>query len=220
MPARRFRPQPRSPWAALLVAFVVARGVAATAGEHPQLARAYGDGVHAYFAADYQRSYEELSQAIEGGTLDPRAWYFRGLAALKLGRTDEAEADFSTAARREADGTGAWPVSRSLERVQGCDRLKIERHRARAGIARLQEDRLLRDRRYRDTERARDDVTRRLFPIDDERIDDATRFEREAVGNLPPPDGAAAEPMPVEGAEPAVPEPAAEPAAVEPPATP
>ena len=65
--------------------------------EDPALARAYGSGVHAYFSNDYQRAYDDLTQAVEAGTQDPRAYYFRGLAARKLGLLDEAEADFSTA---------------------------------------------------------------------------------------------------------------------------
>lgn len=128
------------------------------------LAAAYGDGVHSYFAGDYARSYEDLSQAIEAGTTDPRAWYYRGLAALKLGRLDEAEADFSAGAAREADGVGSWPVGRSLERVQGCDRLKLERHRVRARVASIVESRRRNELRYLDRERAEPEVLRRRRP--------------------------------------------------------
>lgn len=98
------------------------------------LGRIYGGGVHAYHAGDATRAYDELTQVIEAGSQDPRPWYFRGLAASKLGRFDEAEADFSTAAAREVAGAGDWHVGRSLERVQGRDRFAIERHRIRAQI--------------------------------------------------------------------------------------
>ena len=66
---------------------------------------------------------DPLTEAIAAGSGDPRALYFRGLAARRMGRIDEAEADFSQAATLEASGLGAWPVSRTLERVQGADRL-------------------------------------------------------------------------------------------------
>ena len=142
-------------FAGLVASCLLASGGAAPAAptiESLPLAAAYGTGVHSYFAGDYQRSYDDLSQAIEAGTLDPRAYYFRGLTALKLGRLDEAEADFSAGAVREAEGTGSWPIARSLERIQGCDRLKLERHRTRARVATLQLDRRRSDLRYLDVE--------------------------------------------------------------------
>lgn len=125
------------------------------------LAAAYGQGVHAYFAGDYQRSYDDLSQAIAAGTQDPRAYYFRGLAALRMGRLDEAEADFSSGADREMTQSGDWRVGRSLERVQGGDRLRLERHRTRARIVALQSDREAARRRYSEIEDAQDEVLRR-----------------------------------------------------------
>ena len=81
--------------------------MAATAGDDQRsVAAAFGSGVHAYYASDYARSYDDLTGAIEAGSLDPRTFYFRGLAALKLGRSDEAAADFEDGANREADGGG------------------------------------------------------------------------------------------------------------------
>ncbi|MFM7207122.1 MAG: hypothetical protein ACKO4T_10695, partial [Planctomycetaceae bacterium] len=160
---------------AACMAVAGATALAAPTIESLPLAAAYGSGVHSYFAGDYQRAYDELSQAIEGGTIDPRAWYYRGLTALKLGRTDEAEADFSAGASREAEGTGGWPVAKSLERVQGCDRLKLERHRTRARVAQIQEDRRRGQLRYLDVERAGPDVLRARRPIIDRRIDAANQ---------------------------------------------
>jgi hypothetical protein len=132
--------------------------------EEQAIASTYGSGVHAYFAGDFDRSYEILSQAIEAGTADPRAWYFRGLAALKLGRTDEAEADFASGSKKESENTGAWGVARSLERVQGCDRAKLERYRVRARVASLQEDRRRTRLRYLGVESAEPDVLRDRVP--------------------------------------------------------
>ena len=123
-------------WAALAWAGASPAAAQSTIESLP-LAAAYGSGVHGYFAGDYDRAYEDLTNAIEAGTMDPRAYYFRGLAALRLGRSDEAEADFTAGATRESEGMGAWPVARSLERVQGPDRLRLERHRTRARVALL-----------------------------------------------------------------------------------
>ena len=149
----------------LTLLHVMGRGANAAGTDPLPLAASYGSGVHAYFAGDFDRSYQDLSAAIEGGTTDPRVWYFRGLAALRLGRIDEAEADFTTAAERESRGTGGWPVARSLERVQGVDRLRLERHRVRARVAALQRDQEAVRRRYSEIEDAEADVLRRRRPV-------------------------------------------------------
>jgi hypothetical protein len=199
--------------------FVLARGVAIAAVgiavamdvraavptiESLPLAATYGNGVHSYFAGDYSRTYEDLSQAIEAGTTDPRVWYFRGLAALKLGRLDEAEADFAAGAAREADGVGTWPVGRSLERVQGCDRLKLERHRVRARVASVVESHRRNELRYLDRERAEPEVLRSRRPTTVRPQAEGNPFEEggaEAVPATEPAAGAPAEEMPEPAAE-------------------
>lgn len=149
------------------VAVSVGTGVAPAAAPTsavPSLARVYGIGVHAYYSRDHQRSYDDLTQAIEAGSNDPRVWYFRGLAARKLGRFDEAEADFSTAAAREAEAVAEWDVARALERVQGADRMAIERHRMRAGVAKQQSRLRAAERRYVETDRRQPEVQRQIRP--------------------------------------------------------
>jgi hypothetical protein len=158
--------------AALIATFASAR-------EEAILAVAYGNGVHAYYAGDYQRSYEELSAAIDGGTQDPRAFYFRGLAALRLGRLDEADADFALGADAEAAGRGGWAVGRSLERIQGEQRLQLEKHRVRARMAAVQKRRESIVRHYTRLDDASPDVQRRLRP--------------ETIPGIPTPAGEAAE---------------------------
>lgn len=145
-------------------AAVAASCLVAAAVEDPVLTTAYGTGVHAYYAGDYQRSYDDLTAAIDGGSNDPRAFYFRGLAALKLGRLDEADADFATGATREAAALGNWNVPRSLERIQGEDRLRLERHRARARVALMQRRREAIVKRYTEVDAAQETVLRRRRP--------------------------------------------------------
>src|SRR5207247_7172033 len=70
-------------------------------GQDDTLSQMYGSGVHAYFAGDTTESHEYLTRTIEAGTSDPRAYYFRGLANLQLGRPDEADADFTKGAELE-----------------------------------------------------------------------------------------------------------------------
>jgi tetratricopeptide (TPR) repeat protein len=184
------------------------------------LAAAYGDGVHAFFAGDFDRAYEDLSQAIEAGTTDPRAYYFRGLAALRQGRSDEAEADFTEGATRESSGLGAWPVARSLERIQGPDRLRLERHRTRARVALLQRQRAEELERYSQIEAAQPDVLRTRRPVGPrlEAGDEANPFEDDAARTVRRPP-APAERMPAESMpapRESAPAPAAEPNATDP----
>jgi hypothetical protein len=136
-------------------------------GEEPLAVRsAIGDGMHAYHAGQYNRAYDDLTNAIEAGTDDPRGYYFRGLAALQMGRTSEAQADFTTGADRELANGGVRRVSQSLERVQGPDRLTLERYRARARLGALQRGREAYGRRYSTIEDASGDVRRRRRPED------------------------------------------------------
>jgi tetratricopeptide (TPR) repeat protein len=157
----------RSMTAFLFLALVIAAPSArpSLAGDMPPaLATGYGNGVHAYNEGDYQCSYDELSRVIEAGSNDPRAFYFRGLAALKLGRVDEADADFQQGANLEADGVGGRAVSRALERIQGCDRLKLEQFRSQARVSAVQRDREAIRQRYSDIYEAEPEVLRRRRP--------------------------------------------------------
>lgn len=139
-------------------------GADGQAAENPALARTYGSGVHAYFSGAYDRSYDDMTAVIEAGSEDPRALYFRGLAALKMGRLDEAEADFSSGAELEVRARGNWRVSPALERVQGSDRLQLERHRVRARVAAVQMDRVRETKRYSDIDASQRDVLRIVRP--------------------------------------------------------
>lgn len=160
--------RPRCWLIVLTVAFAGCSVMAAEfVGEEPVAVRnAIGDGMHAYHAGDYNRAYDDLTNAIEAGTDDPRSYYFRGLAALRLGRTSEAEADFITGADRELATGSIRRVSHSLERVQGPDRLTLERYRARARLGALQREREAYGRRYSTIEDASGDVRRRRRPED------------------------------------------------------
>ena len=161
---------------AVLAAIVIGcLGVGAHAhgATEPALIVAYGGGVHAYFDGDFQRTYDAMSGVIEAGSEDPRVFYFRGLAALKLGRLDEAEADFQQGANLEAEGRGGrstHQISVALERVQGSDRLKLEEYRGRARVAALQRFREEGRRRWSDIEDLDSEVLRRRRP---ERIEPA-----------------------------------------------
>ena len=126
------------------------------AAQDAVLGQIYGNGVHAYFAQDYLKAHQLFTSAIDGHSQDPRCFYFRGLALLKLGRPQDAEIDFQHGAKLESsvDPTRAYNVARSLERVQGSDRSTLEQYRleARMTVLKKTED----ERRVRYQESAKE----------------------------------------------------------------
>src|SRR6188474_2476225 len=70
----------------------------------------YGRGVHAFFARNLSQAHELLTAAINGGSRDPRAYYYRGLVYSRLGRPDEARADMRKGAELEILGGEPFPV--------------------------------------------------------------------------------------------------------------
>ena len=169
-PAARLRTMVAAVVRTVLVAACLSCGLSAQAGlpgEDPLAIKdAIGRGMHDFHGGNFDRAYDEFTNAIEAGTADPRAYYFRGLAALRLGRTAEAEADFSAGAEREAVDGSTLRVSRALQRVQGCDRLTLERFRTRARLAGLQRDQEAAARRYSTIEDPSEDLRRRRRPED------------------------------------------------------
>ena len=61
-------------------------------------------------------------------------------------------------------GLGNYPVARSLERVQGSDRIRLEQYRTHARIAAVQQNRRASELRYSQIETATTDVLRRSRP--------------------------------------------------------
>jgi len=95
------------------------------------LTEVYHQGLKSFYAGRYAEANETLSQAIDGGTKDPRPYYIRGIANLRLGRTANAQADFQSGAAIEGrDFDLFYNVSKSLERVQGNERKMLESYRA------------------------------------------------------------------------------------------
>jgi hypothetical protein len=111
----------------LLAGFLSAIGSA----DDPRVEKLYGDGVHAFYRGDYARAVQSFDLATGSGSLDPRVYYFRGFAKLRQNRADEARFDFQYGAQLEAS-QGRTDVGRSLQRLQGHDRLLLEQYRRRA----------------------------------------------------------------------------------------
>jgi hypothetical protein len=125
------------------------------------LGQKYGLGVHAYFAGEYPKAHEQLTAAIDGGSKDPRAFYFRGLAYLRLGRAQDANVDFQKGADLESrDVNKFYNVAKSLERVQGADRVALENYRINARMAALEQAEKMRKARYEAIQRDEQRVLR------------------------------------------------------------
>lgn len=100
--------------------------------QHDALVELYGEGVHRYFCNDFTGADQILSQVVDGGSQDPRAHYFRGLARERAGYGGEM--DFENGARLEAEGKRVVDVGSALARIQGSLRTKIEKVRRDARI--------------------------------------------------------------------------------------
>ena len=92
----------------------------------------YGKGVHAFFDRDYEGAVTVLLRAVEIRSSDPRSYYFLGLAYLRQDKTELAYQAFKQAALLEFSGraTRDYAVAESLRRVQGKERLRIEKIRS------------------------------------------------------------------------------------------
>jgi hypothetical protein len=111
---------------------VFASSVAAQSAEWNDASALYGRGVHAYFAGRSNDADAHLSRALALDPDDPRAYYFRALCRMRLGRADEARADMEIGAAIEARHPDRFGVGVSLQRVQGADRLALEKVRRQA----------------------------------------------------------------------------------------
>ncbi len=133
--------------------------------QNAALGQKYGSGVHAYFAGDYAQAYEQLTAAVNAGSRDPRVFYFRGLADLKLGRGPEAAQDFSKGAALESrDANKFYNVSKALERVQGAPRVELEKYRVDARMAVFEANERYRKARYEAIHREEKRVMRPMPP--------------------------------------------------------
>lgn len=96
----------------------------------------YGKGVHAFFDKNYSGAIDLLTQTEQLGSEDPRPYYFLALAHSRLKHNDKADEYFKKAAQFEWEGQAVrdYNVSEALRRIQGNERLHIERYRTQAKL--------------------------------------------------------------------------------------
>jgi hypothetical protein len=152
-------------WSAGLLSLWLVDGVS-LAQDEAIVNRLYGRGVHAYFSGDLARAERELTEAIHLGSRDPRAYYFRGLTYLRMGRTFEAEADMQVGGQLETEQLHrVGMVNRALERIQGRDRMLLEKSRRQARSAAYNQQQSERKLRYEVLRRREEDVLRRRLDV-------------------------------------------------------
>ena len=94
--------------------------VSASRAQDSLLQEMYGQGVHAYFSGKYQQAHELFAKAVKQGSQDPRCYYFLGFTYARLGRPDEAEAEFKRGAEFEAGGAAIQiDVGQALHACRG-----------------------------------------------------------------------------------------------------
>jgi tetratricopeptide (TPR) repeat protein len=145
----------------LLVGALASLSAVSLFAQEAVLTQEYGSGVHAYFTGDSQQAYESLTAAIQGGSKDPRAFYFRGLTYMTLGRPQEASIDFRKGAELESkDINRFYNVGKALERVQGAARIELEKYRVDARMIALEQAEKIRKARYEAMKREEERVLR------------------------------------------------------------
>lgn len=150
-------------WACGLTLACFGLAPAPAAAQEAVLEDFYGSGVHRYFAGDYSAAIADLDAAINGGSRDPRAYYFRGLARQRMG--SGGTEDFKTGAALEtADTDQYYPVGKSLERIQGSTRMTIERYRTMARATALTQQRRRDAARYQQLQQREQHVLRAPMP--------------------------------------------------------
>ncbi|MEJ7593805.1 MAG: hypothetical protein WKF77_19880 [Planctomycetaceae bacterium] len=96
----------------------------------PTAADQMAAAMESWRTGDLDGAHGQLTQLIEAGTGDARAFYYRALISEQLGF--DSELDLKAAAKLEAETTSTRLVNRALEKVQGATRTKIEKYRAEA----------------------------------------------------------------------------------------
>jgi hypothetical protein len=116
-------------WLTLCVLVVAGRAT----GQGPDAASIlYSHGVGAYFDGNASEADQYFTRAIALNPSDPRAYYFRGLSRLQLGRDGDARADLEAGAAAEARQPNRYATGSALQRVQGRERLLLEQYRRQA----------------------------------------------------------------------------------------
>ncbi len=97
----------------------------------------YGQGSHQFWSGDYSAALEQFRSAVAADDHDARFWYFKGFSEQRLGLNQQALDSLATGAKLEIQGyPGRAILYRSLERVQGAERLALKEAVLKAQLVR------------------------------------------------------------------------------------
>lgn len=96
---------------------------------------AFQRGRDAYDHSQHCDALTLFEEAIRHDSKEPLYWYFRSLAELRCGQTLEAQASANRVAEFLNKGASYSDLCKGLERVQGSDRLTIDRYVSNGRIA-------------------------------------------------------------------------------------
>jgi tetratricopeptide (TPR) repeat protein len=123
--------QPKETFAAYETAETVSTPSAAAAQAY------YGQGSHHFWRGDYSAALEQFRSAVAADDHDARFWYFKGLTEQRLSLNQQALDSLATGAKLEIQGyPGRAILYRSLERVQGAERLALKEAVLKAQLVR------------------------------------------------------------------------------------
>lgn len=91
----------------------------------------YARGVQYFHQGRYGEAQQELDLATGYAPNDARIYFMRGMSKMRMGASYDAEADFQMGASIEVEH-GRGDVGVALQRLQGSERLTIERYRREA----------------------------------------------------------------------------------------
>jgi hypothetical protein len=138
---------------AMILWGIVSLSVTSLVRAQDPLDEMYGQAVHSFFRGDAQRAEELLTEVIDAGSFDPRAYYFRGLCQSMYG-AEAGMSDFDRGAELEMEGKKVVNVGKALERIQGPARMAIEKARSKARLASRARLLELQRTRYEEMQRA------------------------------------------------------------------
>jgi hypothetical protein len=119
----------------LIVGCTVVVPLAARAQQFGAADNLYSTGVQTYFGGRPAEAEASFSSLLQVDPKDPRAYYFRALSRMQQGRETEARSDMEAGAQMEARSPNRFDIGKTLERVQGPMRLRLEQYRSRARTA-------------------------------------------------------------------------------------
>lgn len=177
----------KSRWSVLAALLLVVGGPNSTvrAQDSTEITALYGRGVHAFFAGQPSAAEQMFSECVAAGSNDPRVYYFLGISRLRQGRQYEADEDLRVGAMLEARDPGLrYGIGNALQRIQGPERITLEKFRREARVDKVQQRRLQTRDRYEQLRSREADVLHRSQPVPLEQLVEPS-VEFQGTGQTP-----------------------------------